>query len=130
MENEAHKINHENITNAPIWLDFVVKYGILIVTFLFSMVVKIHNMMAYKKRMTSMQCSIEFVLCGLGGALTIYVLHAINAPKWVLCGVGGFSSLLINPIATIITKEATPILELIAKDIKVFLHKYLKNTTE
>ena len=104
----------------------MVKYGILIVTFLFSMVVKIHNMMAYKKRMTHIQCSIEFILCGFGGALTIYVLHTLNAPKWILCGVGGFSSLLINPIATIITKEASPVLELIVADLKVFLRKYLK----
>jgi len=130
MENEANKITPEHISNLPFWADVVVKYGILIVTFLFSMVVKVHNMMAYKKRMTRMQCSIEFVLCGLGGALTIYVLYSLNSPKWVLCGVGGFSSLLINPIATIITKEASPILELLVADIKVFLHKYLKKKSK
>lgn len=130
MENEANKITPEHISNLPFWADVVVKYGILIVTFLFSMVVKVHNMMAYKKRMTRMQCSIEFVLCGLGGALTIYVLYSLNSPKWVLCGVGGFSSLLINPIATIITKEASPILELLVADIKTFLHKYLKKKSE
>jgi len=130
MENEANKITPEHISNLPFWADVVVKYGILIVTFLFSMVVKVHNMMAYKKRMTRMQCSIEFVLCGLGGALTIYVLYSLNSPKWVLCGVGGFSSLLINPIATIITKEASPILELLVVDIKVFLHKYLKKKSK
>ena len=130
MDNEANKITPEHISNLPFWADVVVKYGILIVTFLFSMVVKVHNMMAYKKRITRMQCSIEFVLCGLGGALTIYVLYSLNSPKWVLCGVGGFSSLLINPIATIITKEASPILELLVADIKVFLHKYLKKKSE
>ncbi len=130
MESEAHKINHESINNTQFWATVLMKYGILFVTFLFSMVVKIHNMMAYKKRMTPMQCSIEFVLCGLGGALTIYVLYTINAPKWLLCGVGGFSSLLINPIATIITKEASPILELIVADLKIFLHKYLKKKSE
>ena len=130
MENEANKITPEHISNLPIWADVIVKYGILIVTFMFSMVVKIHHMMAYKKRMTPMQCSVEFVLCGLGGALIIYVLYSLNSPKWVLCGVGGFSSLLINPIATIITKEASPILELLVADIKVFLHKYLKKKSE
>ena len=130
MENEANKITPEHISNLPFWADVIVKYGILIVTFMFSMVVKIHNMMVYKKRMTPMQCSIEFVLCGLGGALTIYVLYSLNSPKWILCGVGGFSSLLINPIATIITKEASPILGLLVADIKVFLHKYLKKKSE
>lgn len=130
MENEANKITPEHISNLPIWVDIIVKYGILIVTFMFSMVVKIHNMMAYKKRMTPMQCYVEFVLCGLGGALTIYVLYSLNSPMWILCGVGGFSSLLINPIATIITKEASPILELLVADIKIFLHKYLKKKSE
>ena len=130
MEHEAHKINTDNIGHVSTWIDFFVKYGLLIITFMFSMVAKIYNMMAYKKRMTRMQCSIEFVLCGLGGALTIYVLYSLNSPKWVLCGVGGFSSLLINPIATIITKEASPILELLVADIKVFLHKYLKKKSE
>lgn len=127
METGGNKINSDNIWTLANVLDILVKYGILIFTFMFSMVVKIHNMMAYKKRMTSMQCSAEFVLCGMGGALTIYVLYSINAPKWVLCGVGGFSSLLINPIATIITKEATPVLELAVKDLKALLRKYLKN---
>jgi hypothetical protein len=130
MENEAHKINHENISNVPLWVDFVVKHAILIVTFLFSLVVKIHNMMAYKKRMTATQCTMEGILCGLGGALTIYVLYKINAPLIILCGVGGFSSLLVNPIATIITKEATPVLELIVAYLKKFLRKYLKNKME
>ena len=127
METDGHKINSDNIWTLANMIDIFVKYGILIFTFMFSMVVKIHNMMAYKKRMTSMQCSVEFVLCGMGGALTIYVLYSINAPKWVLCGVGGFSSLLINPIATIITKEATPVLELAVKGIKQVIRKYFKN---
>lgn len=127
METGGHKINSDNIWTLANMIDIFVKYGILIFTFMFSMAVKIHNMMAYKKRMTSMQCSVEFVLCGMGGALTIYVLYSINAPKWVLCGVGGFSSLLINPIATIITKETTPILELAVKGIKQVIRKYFKN---
>lgn len=127
METDGHKINSDNIWTLANMIDIFVKYGILIFTFMFSMVVKIHNMMAYKKRMTSMQCSVEFVLCGMGGALTIYVLYSINAHKWVLCGVGGFSSLLINPIATIITKEATPVLELAVKGIKQVIRKYFKN---
>lgn len=127
METEGHKINTDNLITWANVMDTLFKYGVLILTFLFSMAVKIHNMMAYKKRMTPLQCSIEFVLCGLGGALTIYVLYSINAPKWMLCGVGGFSSLLVNPIATIVTKEATPVLELVVKDIKALLHKYIKN---
>lgn len=127
MEAGSHKVNADNIGAWSNIIDLLFKYGVLIVTFMFSMAVKIHNMMAYKKRMTPMQCSVEFVLCGMGGALTIYVLYSINAPKWVLCGVGGFSSLLINPIATIITKEATPVLELAVKDLKALLRKYLKN---
>lgn len=127
MEAGSHKVNADSIGTWSNIIDLLFKYGVLILTFLFSMVVKIHNMMAYKKRMTPMQCSVEFVLCGMGGALTIYVLYSINAPKWVLCGVGGFSSLLINPIATIITKEATPVLELAVKDLKALLRKYLKN---
>lgn len=127
METGGNKINSDNIWTIANMADILVKYGILIFTFMFSMVVKLYNMMAYKKRMRPWQCAVESTLSGMGSALTIYVLYSIHANVIVLCFIGGFSSLAINPIATVITKETTPILELAAKGIKGWIKRYFKN---
>ena len=117
---ETHNVDFEQIMNT------LGKYAVLIATFLFSLIAKVHTMMAYKKRMTKVQCAIEFFLSGSGGAITIWVLHKMDVPQWVLCGVGGFSSLIITPMATVVTKNATPILESLAVDLKALLHKWFK----
>lgn len=127
METGGNKINSDNIWTIANMVDILVKYGILIFTFMFSMVAKLYSIMVYKKRMRPWQCAVESTLCGMGSALTIYVLYSIHANVIVLCFIGGFSSLAINPIATVITKETTPILELAAKGIKGLIKRYFKN---
>lgn len=102
------------------------KYGILIFTFIFSMIAKIHSMYRYKKRMKPLECTIEMTLCGLGSSLAIYVLHSMNLQLWIFCIMGGFSSLVITPISTVISKEALPILELLVKDLKRLINKWFK----
>jgi hypothetical protein len=117
---EEHNINIEHF-----WL-VVAKYAVLIITFVFSLLAKIHTMMAYKKRMTKLECAIEFILSGTGGALVIWILHKRDAPQWILCGVGGFSSLVITPIVTVVVKNAVPTLEMLWLDGKGWLHNLFK----
>lgn len=108
-------------------IEFIVKYGFIIGTFILSMVAKVHSMIRFKKRMTRIECVTETLLCGLGSALAIYVLTQMSFPKWVFCLLGGFSSLIITPITSIITKEATPILELLVISLKEWIKKWFAN---
>lgn len=106
------------------------KYGILIITFIFSMIAKIHSMYRYKKRMKAMECTIEVILCGFGSSLSIYVLYSMHLHLWLFCLMGGFSSLVITPITTVISKEALPILELIVKDSKELINRWFKKQSK
>ena len=126
MDTQAPKIDNGHIDIVKFILEVFFKYGLIIMTAVFSIIAKIHSMMRYKKKMTRIECIMETVLCGVGSSIAIYVLHSMNLQTWLFCTLGGFSSLVITPITTTISKEALPILELIVKYVKKYIDNWFK----
>ena len=65
-------------------------------------------------------------LSGLGSAGIIYLLQFFEINIIIKCLLGGYSSLIVTPISTIIRKEITPILETITNGIKEWITSYFK----
>lgn len=107
-------------------LEWLVKNGFIIGTFTFSLLAKLHQMMKYRKRLRMIPCIIETGLSGLGSALVLYVMLQMKINTWLFCIIGGFSPLVITPVIDTISKNATPILEQMAADVKARIHKWIK----
>ena len=104
-------------------LNYIFQYLLIIGTFIFSLMAKLHNIIRLKKRMTKLECFIDVFLSGLGSAGIIYLLQFFDINLIVKCLLGGYSSLIVTPISNIISKEITPVLETIVEGLK----KYIKN---
>jgi hypothetical protein len=112
--------NNDYINNA---INYLFQYLLIIGTFIFSLMAKIHNLIRMKKRMSKLECTIDVFLSGLGSAGIIYLLQFLDINIIVKCLLGGYSSLIVTPVSNIISKEITPVLETIVDGIK----KYIKN---
>jgi len=105
---------------------YIFQYLLIIGTFIFSIIAKLHNIIRLKKRMTKMECFIDVFLSGLGSAGIIYLLQFFDINIIVKCLLGGYSSLIVTPISNIISKEITPILETISTGLKNYIRSYFK----
>lgn len=123
---EIQRMNHEQDLMHKI-INWVIEYAIIIGTFIFSVIAKVHNILRYKKRMSPMECAIDTFLSGLGSALVIYILHSMNVPLWLLCLLGGYSSLIVTPVSTVISKEITPFLNLVVDLLESWIKKWFKS---
>lgn len=110
-------------------IELLIQYGLVICLFAFSVFAKIFSIIRNNVKMTRMQIVLETAFSGFGSALTIYILYQMNLPLWIFCISSGFSSLIITPVTTIISKEATPIMDLMAESIKKFIRSYTKKNT-
>jgi hypothetical protein len=113
--------NNDYIDNA---IQYVFQYLLIIGTFIFSLMAKIHNLIRMKKRMSKFECFIDVFLSGLGSAGIIYLLQFLDINIIVKCLLGGYSSLIVTPISNIISKEITPILETIIEGVKKYITSY------
>jgi len=113
--------NNDYIDNA---IQYVFQYLLIIGTFIFSLMAKIHNLIRMKKRMSKLECTIDVFLSGLGSAGIIYLLQFLDINIIVKCLLGGYSSLIVTPISNIISKEITPILETITLGLKKWITSY------
>ncbi len=113
----------KEITGWALVTEAVVKYGIFLFLFIFSLFAKWFTMIRYRKRMTKFQCVFETLLCGFGGSVLTYMVFKMGAPEWVVCGVGGFGSLAITPLTTVITKEAQPTFQMIVITFQKIIKK-------
>ncbi len=102
----------------PLIIEVIVKYGIFFLVLLFSILAKAFTMYRYRKRMTKWQCFFEGIFCGLGSTIAIYCLIKLKLNIYIICFIGGFSSLAITPISMSIVKEAPGMLDLIAKGVR------------
>ena len=113
--------NNDYINNA---INYLFQYILIIGTFIFSLMAKIHNLIRMKKRMSNLECTIDVFLSGLGSAGIIYLLQFLDINIIVKCLLGGYSSLIVTPISNIISKEITPILETITLGLKKWITSY------
>lgn len=113
--------NNDYINNV---INYVFQYILIIGTFIFSLMAKIHNLIRMKKRMSKLECTIDVFLSGLGSAGIIYLLQFLDINIIVKCLLGGYSSLIVTPISNIISKEITPILETITLGLKKWITSY------
>ena len=107
-------------------IDKITQYGIIVATFIFAMVAKIHVILKYRKRMTKLQCFVETTLTGIGSSIAIYALTKMNLQTWLFCFLGGFSGLVISPIANTISEQINPVLDLIVQRLKQWIKTYKK----
>lgn len=108
-------------------LNKLIEYGLAIFVFIFSMVAKVYSIWKYRKRMTRLECFIDTTLSGLGGSIIIYILMEMSMPKWLFCFIGGFAALIVTPATNIISREATPILQIIINGVKKLLSSWFKS---
>lgn len=123
-----------NIHNNTDWLNYILnkiaEYGLIIGVLLFSLVAKFYTIRAYKKRMKPFDCVVESIMCGMGSSLVIYVLLLMKVNTVVFCFVGGFSSLFVTPLTTVLSREAMPIIYLVINGVKSFIKAFIKKKTE
>ena len=105
-------------------INYLFQYLLIIGTFIFSLMAKLHNIIRLKKRITKLECFIDVLLSGLGSAGIIYLLQFFDINIIVKCLLGGYSSLIVTPISNIISKEITPILETIVEGVKKYIKSY------
>ena len=76
--------------------------------------------------MKPFDCFVESVMCGMGSTLVIYVLLLMKVNTAVFCFVGGFSSLFVTPLTTVLSREAMPFIYLIINGVKGLITTYFK----
>lgn len=123
-------MEHGNIHNSAFWFNYFVnkiaEYGLILGVLLFSLVAKFYTIRAYKKRMKPFDCLVESLLCGMGSSLVIYVLILLKVNTVLFCLIGGFSSLFITPLTTVLSREAMPIIYIVINGIKSLITTYFK----
>jgi hypothetical protein len=118
--------NNDYLDNA---IQYIVQYLLIIGTFIFSLIAKLHNIIRLKNKMSKFECFVDVFLSGLGSAGIIYLLQFFDINIIVKCLLGGYSSLIVTPISNIISKEITPILETISSGVKDWIKSYFKKKT-
>ncbi len=113
--------------NKDFWLYLLValkNWWFFIAVLVMSMLMKFYTMMKYRKDITFMEFWVEFILSAFGTALTLFVMiklkFDIEHPVW-FSGVGSLSGICMAQLAKIVSKETSPILELIIAQIKNFI---------
>lgn len=120
---------HNNSNFLDEILNYLFQYLLIIGTFIFSLIAKLQNLLRLKKRLSKFECFVDVFLSGLGSAGIIYLLQFFQINIIIKCLLGGYSSLIVTPISTIISKEITPILETITNGIKAWITSYFKKKT-
>lgn len=108
-------------------VDFIFSYPLAIVVFVFSMIAKMYIIYLYRRRITPMECFLETTMTGFGSSIIIYVLYSMDLKPWLFCGLGGFSGLVVAPIAIVISKRAAPTAEAIFDKIVEYIRSLKKS---
>lgn len=105
-------------------VDLFLEKALIIAVFIFAMLAKWYTVVASKKEMSIMEKILDTSLTGLGSSLIIYCLSKFSLPIWVFCFAGGFSGIIVSPIAMVVSKEITPFLDIIVEGIEGITKKW------
>jgi hypothetical protein len=119
--------NNDYFNNA---MQYVIQYLLVIGTFIFSVIAKLHNIIRMKNKMSKLECFVDIFLSGLGSAGIIYLLQFFDINIIVKCLLGGYSSLIVTPVSNVISKEITPILETITLGFKKWVTSYFNKKSD
>lgn len=108
------------------WFNYFIERVLILCVFIFAMLAKAWGLFKNKTEMTRIEIFMDMALTGLGSAIIIYCLCHINMPTWMFCLCGGYSSTLVTPIATVLSREAAPFVELCVKLVEEKIIKWFK----
>ena len=98
--------------------------ALVIGVFIFSMLAKLYIMVTDPRKTSKLEKLLNLILTGFGSSLVIYCLCFMKLPMWLFCSIGGFSGIVVTPIALVLSREITPFLNICAEGVETLAKKW------